>query len=278
MLSKEDILRRKTMWDTVTNRVRSFFESRGYTEFKTPILVSTPGMEPYLDPFEVTVKTHNPVRELKAGLITSPEFSMKKLLGAGFEKIFTMTPVFRNNEAIGPTNLPEFTMLEWYAAGSYEDMMKETEELYQFVLEDDASWPRFTYAEANVDQFGDPHVDEKRFFVTQFPVEQAALSKISPDGTYAERFESYADGLEMSNGFAELTNPEEQRSRFEKDIESRRAQGKTTFEMDEDFLESLGKINKSVYGNSIGIDRLVMLKYGVGDIRDIQIFPYAITK
>ena len=276
MLSREDILRRKNMWDTVLNRVRLFFKERGFSEFRTPILVRTPGMEPYLDPFKVQIKTHNPAREIDAGLITSPEFSMKKLLGAGFERIFTITPVFRNNEALGPHNWPEFTMLEWYAGGTYEDMMAETEALYRFVLEDDQDWPRFTYEDAGMDEFGDPHVNAERFFVTHFPASQAALAKLTPDGKYAQRFESYADGLELSNGFADLTDATEQRRRFEADIESRKQQVKSVFPMDEAFLESIGKIDRPVYGNSIGIDRLVMLKYGIGDIREIQLFPSAL--
>lgn len=217
---------RAERWNEITSKVEEFFRARDYIKVHVPLLVTTPGMEPYLDPFAVTVKTHNPTRSFTAGLITSPEFSMKKLLGAGMEKIFTITPVFRNDEALGPHNWPQFTLLEWYAPGSYEDLMKETEALYQFVLENTDTWPRYAYQEAKVDEFGDPHVEAKRFFVTHFPVEQAALSKISADGTYAERFESYGDGLELSNGFAELTNPDEQRARFMKDAESRRAQGK----------------------------------------------------
>lgn len=284
MLSFDDFKRRYDMWETVLQKVRGFFDVRGYMHVRTPLLVRTPGMEPYLDPFEVTVRTNNPKQECVAGLITSPEFSMKKLLGAGFRKIYTVTPVFRNNEALGPTNIPEFTMLEWYAPGTYEEMMDETEALYRDVLEDQTPWPRLTFQEANVDAFGDPHVDAKRFFITHFPADQAALSRIvttpSPSlqsrgvaGAYAERFESYADGLELSNGFAELTDPAEQRRRFERDQESRRAQGKRVFPMDEEFLESLGKIQGPVYGNSIGIDRLVMVKYGMRDINDIQLFP-----
>lgn len=273
------------MWDSVENAVHMFFRSRGFLHVRTPLLVRTPGMEPNLDPIEVAVTAPAPSlkRRGSAALITSPEYSMKKLLGAGLEKIYTITPVFRNNEG-GSHNTPEFTMLEWYAPGSYEDLMAETEDLLKHVLEDDSAWQRLTYEEAQVDEYGDPHVQEKRFFVTKYPVEQAALARIvtTPGPSlkrrgvaeqYAERFEAFGDGMELCNGFAELTDPVEQRKRFEKEQEERRALGKTVFPIDEELLDALGRIKMPVYGNALGIDRLVMLKYGVSDIRDIQMFP-----
>lgn len=253
------------MRDTVIGRVRAFFDSRGFTEFQTPLLVETPGMEPNLDPLEVNEG---------GALITSPEYSMKKLLGSGFERIYTVTPVFRGKES-GRHNLPEFTMLEWYASGTYEDLIDETETLFQYVLEDPVKWPRIPHEEARVDEHGDPHVSERHFFVTEYPVQEAALAKIAKNGEYAERFEAFANGLELCNGFAELTDPIEQRKRFKQEQEERRRLGKTVFPIDEELLRALGNIKSPVYGNALGIDRLVMLKYGVSDINDIQLFPYA---
>lgn len=272
MLSLDDLQRRHNMWETVLNSVHGFFASRGFTHVRTPLLVKTPGMEPNLDPFEVNIEVPGEGSR-EAGLITSPEFAMKKLLGAGFEKIYTIGSVFRNGESLGPHNLPEFTMLEWYAPGSYEDLMNETEDLLKHVLEDAAAWPRFDHKDANVDEHGDPHVEARRFFVKNYPASQAALAKLTPDGKYAQRFEAFADGLELCNGFAELTDPGEQRARFEKEQAERHAAGKTVFPVDEELLKALGEIPHDVYGNALGIDRLVMLRYGVGDINDIQLFP-----
>ena len=252
------------MWHSVENAVRMFFSERGFIEVRTPLLVRSPGMEPNLDPIEALVNGE------KHGLITSPEYSMKKLLGSGLERIFTITPVFRNNE-FGSHNVPEFTMLEWYGPGSYEDLMKETEDLLKFVLEDRSDWTHLTYAEANVDEHGDPHTSEKRIFVTHYPPEQASLARLSEDGKTAERFEAFGDGMELCNGFAELTDPVEQRKRFLIEAEERKQAGKTVFPIDEELLTALGHVQTPVYGNALGLDRLVMLKYRVGDIRDIQI-------
>lgn len=267
MLNKEDILRRKRMWESTLDSVHAFFRAQDFEEVRTPLVVRSPGMEPNLDPLEVSVN-HQP-----AALITSPEYSMKKLLGVGLQKIYSITPVFRNFED-SPHNLPEFTMLEWYAPGEYENLMTQTEQLLQAVLEDAAPWPRFTFNEAQVDEHGDPHLNEKQFFVTHYPVEQAALAKLSADGSYAERFEAFANSLELCNGFAELTDAKEQRKRFEQEQQERRAAGKTVFPIDEELLEALEKISQPIYGNALGLDRLVMLKYGVSDIRDIQLFNF----
>lgn len=253
------------MWQDVEDKIHAFFQARGFVHVRTPLVVRAPGMEPNLDPFEVSVNG-----ECHA-LITSPEYSMKKLIAAGLEKIYTLTPVFRNFEG-GQHNTPEFQMLEWYAPGTYEGLMKETEELLQFVLEDRSDWSPMTYQEARVDEFGDPHTDAKRFFITHYPKEQASLARLSQDGLYAERFEAFGDGFELCNGFCELLDPVEQRRRLVEEQEERRKLGKTVFPIDEEFLEALGRIKDPIYGNALGVDRLVMLKYSVRDISEIHLF------
>ncbi len=273
MPSKEDLLHRIHMRQTVESRIRSFFLARGFTEVRTPLLVQSPGMEPNLDPFSVEVQIPGPPqsREVNAALITSPEYSMKKLLGHGLTKIFTITPVFRNHEAVNRTHLPEFMMLEWYGEGGYEDLMQETESLLQYVLEDEESWERIAYADANVDEHGDPQIKSERFFLTYFPAHLASLAKLSEDQKTAERFEAFAADLELCNGFAELTDATQQRKRFEQEAMERTALGKQVFPVDEALLQALERIDRPIYGNALGIDRLLMLKYGIKDIRDIQL-------
>ncbi|MCH8049547.1 hypothetical protein IH979_02450 [Patescibacteria group bacterium] len=281
MISKDDILRRHNMWETVLNQVHGFFHSRGYIHFRTPLLVKTPGMEPNLDPFVTRLSVSNPeIEDQDLGLITSPEYAMKKLFGAGFEKIYTITPVFRNAESIGPHNTPQFTMLEWYGPGDYKDCMDETEALVNLVMGWDGPWSRIKFGEADVDEHGDPKMAQEldRFFLYDYPPDQAALARLTPDGRHAERFEGFVHGIELCNGFSELTDPAEQRRRFESEQEERRAAGKHVFPIDQELLEALGMIKRPVYGNALGLDRLVMLRYGIGDIKDIQLFPHAFTK
>ena len=103
--------------------IRGFFLSRGFLETRTPLLVPSPGMETHIRPFTVGENY----------LPTSPEFAMKRLLVGGLEKIFQICPSFRD-EPRSITHHPEFTMLEWYRAyAGYEDIMRDTEELFAFI-------------------------------------------------------------------------------------------------------------------------------------------------
>ena len=167
MLSKPDLELRAKLWNDVTSSIQSFFASRGYLSVQTPLIVRSPGMEPNLDPVGVDVRLlsgmtpplekrgEGGVVTLRGGLITSPEYSMKKLLGSGLEKIYTITPVFRNVEKMGERWSVEFTMLEWYQQGKdYEACMQETEELVNAILGGDSSWPRISYIETFKGHFG----------------------------------------------------------------------------------------------------------------------------
>lgn len=119
--------------------IRAFFEKRGFLEMDTPELVKLPGMEPYLDVFKTEFVPHNSGNNTSFQsaqpmyLITSPEYALKKLLTAGFEKIFQIAKSFRNKETASQLHNPEFTLLEWYRAyASYEEIMQDAE---QFVYE-----------------------------------------------------------------------------------------------------------------------------------------------
>lgn len=146
----DDAKLRLETWNRVLERIHTFFRSRGFIETHTPLLVASPGMEPNLDPLAVTLKTLNDGgREVRAGLITSPEYSMKKMLGMGFEALYTVTPVFRNKELLGKRWSIEFTMLEWYRQGAdYTKCMEETEDLINSVLGWEGKWDRVSYVDA----------------------------------------------------------------------------------------------------------------------------------
>lgn len=154
MLSKQDLELRAKLWNDVQASIHAFFVARGYLNVQTPLVVRSPGMEPNLDPVGVDVKLINNVSH-RGGLITSPEYSMKKLLGAGLEKIYTITPVFRNVEKMGERWSVEFTMLEWYQQGkAYEACMQETEELVNTILGGQSAWPRISYVREFEKNFG----------------------------------------------------------------------------------------------------------------------------
>jgi lysyl-tRNA synthetase class 2 len=128
--------RLKNIYDTRVNilrLIREFFWSLGFVETDTPIAIKNPGQEPYLNP--VPVVFSDPVgREYNFYLHTSPELAMKKLLAAGYEKIFQIVKCFRNNESFGGNHNTEFAMVEWYRSpGNYQEIMDDTENLFKFV-------------------------------------------------------------------------------------------------------------------------------------------------
>jgi elongation factor P--(R)-beta-lysine ligase len=119
----------------IRDLIRAFFKERGFFEANTPALVAAAGQEPYLSPFGLDF-LDDKNKKYRGFLITSPEYSLKKLLAAGFEKVFELAKVFRQNESFGGTHNPEFTMLEWYRQNSdYSQIMKDTEELVSFLAQ-----------------------------------------------------------------------------------------------------------------------------------------------
>lgn len=285
----------------IIKAIRAFFDAHGYLEIETPTLVSKPGTEPFLTPFETEV------RDVKGGLhrgclITSPEYAMKELLTAGFPKIYQLTKCFRNGEDFGGLHNPEFTMLEWYRAGTdYTGIMDELESL---VLTAGEAVGRTVavpfermkvveafrkYADADALELAkdeaeyhhvflnavEPHLGkEAPTILYDYPAEMAALSKLkTSDRRFAERFELYVGGIEIANAFTELTDAEEQRGRFEEENTLREKLGKDTQGLDEDFLSALEEGMPESGGIALGVDRLVMSLLGESDIRRVIAFP-----
>jgi lysyl-tRNA synthetase class 2 len=221
---------------------------------------------------------------------------MKRLLAAGYPRIFQICRCFRQNER-GNKHLPEFTLLEWYCAGqNYLDMMEQCEDLIKFVARDSGSedsiifqgkkidlnrpWQRMSVRKA-FEKFASISVDrallQNRFdevmameiepnlgnetplFLYDYPACKAALARLKPDDpSLAERFELYIGGLELCNAYTELTDSNEQKRRFEEEEICRNLSGKPAYPKAAKFLEAL-QLMPEASGNAFGIDRLIML-------------------
>jgi len=279
--------------------VRDFFIGKDYLEIETPCRIPAPAPEEHID------------AEISGDwfLQASPELCMKRLLAAGYPRIFQTCKCFRQNER-GSKHLPELTMLEWYTSESdYFDMMAQTEDLVRFVAENINSgnhlvyqgnkidlkkpWPKLSVAKAfkkftsttlekalSEDLFDELMTSEiepklgrkKPVFVYDYPASLASLSMIKSDNpSIAQRFELYIAGLELCNAYTELTDPEEQKKRFEIEQNKRHGLGKRVYPMPEKFLEALEFI-PGASGNALGIDRLVMLFADTKKIDDIVAF------
>lgn len=288
----------------VMRAIRAYFDDEGFLEVETPLMVPSPGLDLHLMAFEARGLG------VPRWLITSPEYQMKRLLGAG-EPIYQLARCFRRGE-LGSHHEPEFTMLEWYRpnAGA-EDVMRDTEQLVASLaaalhgaprIERDGEvidvappWPRRTVEELfrtstghevhdvlpNEEAFFRAWVDEVEpelghapCFVTRWPASMASLARLCPDDPrWADRFEAYVGGLELCNGFGELVDPVEQRARLERDRDARRAQDLDDYPIDERFLAALEEGLPESGGNALGVDRLVMLLTGAEAIADVLALP-----
>ncbi|HEY5513585.1 MAG TPA: EF-P lysine aminoacylase EpmA [Geomonas sp.] len=279
----------------IFDRVRGFFQEKGYLEVETPFRIPAPAPEAQIDA----------VASAGWFLQTSPELCMKRMLAAGYDSIFQICRCWREGER-GTRHLSEFTMLEWYRAGAdYLSLMEETEALVGAAaavprivyrgrsVELTSPWERITVADAfrlhagttpqqalaagtfdeiMVEQI-EPRLGLTRpTFIYDYPACCGALARLKEgDPSVAERFELYIGGLEIANAFSELTDPREQRSRFEAEAAERSKQGKAPYPVPEKFLESLAGMPESA-GIALGLDRLVMVLLDAETIDEVVAF------
>ncbi len=109
-------------------------------------------------------------------------------------------------------------------------------------------------------------------FIYDYPASQAALAQTR--GPVASRFEAYLDGIELANGFHELSNAQEQRARFQQDLAARSQRGLTPVPLDENFLAALEYGLPDCSGVALGFDRLVMCAVGAKHIDEVIAFPF----
>ncbi|MFE3838146.1 EF-P lysine aminoacylase EpmA [Pseudogemmobacter sonorensis] len=120
----------------------------------------------------------------------------------------------------------------------------------------------------------EPHLGQGRLtFLDHYPASEAALARRLPgDARLSERFELYACGVELANGFGELTDAREQRRRFEAEMAVKREVYGETYPIDEDFLAALARMPQAS-GCALGFDRLVMLATGAPGVEDVIWVP-----
>lgn len=288
----------------IIERIRNFLSCRGIMEVETPLLCHHTNPDPYIESFELSYQ--NNIYYLQ----TSPEFAMKRLLAVGSGPIYQLCKAFRREEA-GHYHNPEFTILEWYRTNfSHYELMTEVDDLLQVAieapsaehityqklfenylsinphtasikeLEQCARSKQIDYAH-NADKDSwlnlllthciEPHIGLKKpLFIYDYPASQAALAKIR--NNVAERFEVYFKGIELANGFHELSDATEQERRFIEQIHSRKSRQQTAPDVDHFLLDALRHGLPNCAGVALGIDRLIMLACNATQISEAIAF------
>ena len=278
---------------------RAFFQQQGFLEIETPIRMPEVAPEQYITPFA----SENWL------LSTSPELHMKRLLAAGYDKIFQFSRCFRKGER-GRRHNPEFTLLEWYRThAGCREMIADTEQLIVTLaaklksgthiryrgqdIDLSLPWPRITVRESFRRAAGwdpvaapDPELFDTDFVtkvipafppgrptvLTDFPAASGSLARLKPgDPSVAERAEVFIGGLELTNAFSELTARAEQARRFREEIRQIRLQTGEKRTVPRKFLNALAHLPECG-GIALGVDRLVMLFCDAASIDEVMPF------
>ena len=283
----------------IVQAIRLFFIDQDFLEVETPQRIPAPAPESHIDAVPSGTWFLHP----------SPEICMKRLLAAGYGKIFQMSRCWREGER-GRQHVPEFTLLEWYRRDDdYRALMGDCEMLIPALastlglgqnlvfqnqeIDLTPPWERISvhnafcaYTDVTPEEALERNLFDERMvqaiepllgmkkptFLYDYPAERGALALLRKDDpTVAERFELYIGGLELANGFSELVDPEEQRRRFLLEQANRRSLGKPVYPMPEPFLDELEEMPPSA-GIALGVDRLVMVLLNAATIDDVVAF------
>ena len=290
--------------------IREFFARRKVMEVSVPVLGGATVTAPAVDSICCS-NGHGSYQQLY--LQTSPEYAMKRLLAAGYGAIYTLTSAFRSGEFGPRHNpeftllewyrpgfsLPELMdevhalLLETvgemeHSRLSYRDAFQRHCDLDPF---DDptsrlihcASAAGLHNAEsASRDELLDfiaatriePALGKGAVFIDHYPTNQAQLAEVEPGPPpSAQRFELFVAGVELANGYSELRDAREQRRRFEQDQRLRAERGQYVPRLDERMLAALASGMEPVSGVALGVDRLLMVRLGLDDVRDTLAFP-----
>jgi lysyl-tRNA synthetase class 2 len=291
--------------------IRRFFAERAFLEVDTPAIVPSPGLDLHLDAFAlegctpprylITSPEYQMKRLLAGGIPRcfqlshcfrrgeigrrhNPEFTMLEW----YRAFDTVDAIIDETEALVRAVAEELTFGAQLSVGGHRvDLSAPFERLP--VAEAFARWADTSADEAialattDEDRFFRLLVDRvepalerepRPIFLVDYPAPFASLARLKPDDPrVAERFELYLAGIELCNGFGELTDPREQRARLLHDQRERARLGKTVYPLDERFLASLDEGMPPSAGNALGVDRLIAACLGTEQIGTVQSFP-----
>ena len=327
LIANPEVKRTFVARSKILTEIRRYLDGVGYLEVDTPVL----------QPLEIGAaarpfKTYHNALGLDMYLRIETELYLKRLIVGGFDRVYEVGRIFRN-EGMDKSHNPEFTTVEMYQAYSdYFDMMDLIEDMYRTITEKVCGTTKITYQGVDIDMgkkwerltmveavkkyagvdyndwasdedarkvakekgvtveegdkatkghvliaFFDAFVEDNLIqptIIYDYPVENSPLAKRKPSNPlFTERFEYFIYAREMGNAFSELNDPIDQKERFVKQVEEKRAKGGNDAKVDEDFVTALEYGLPPTGGLGFGVDRLVMLLTDSASIRDVILFP-----
>lgn len=276
-------------------KARAFFAAKGVLEVDCPALGLAAPVDRHIEVMQVQLK-HN----ITGYLHTSPEYGMKRLLSEGIGDIYQISHVFRDGEIGPLHNPEFTMAEWYRCGFTFQEIIAETCDFIRLFLGDLPSeqitykdafsrylhcdytsadlhalaqahgasadarfWDRDTLLQYLMSLAIEPHLGKECLLaLTHYPASQSALAKTAMHGDepVAYRFEIFYNGMELANGYHELTDPVEQRQRFESANAVRIQEGKQALAIDEKFLASLNGL-PDCCGVAVGFDRLMLLRH-----------------
>jgi lysyl-tRNA synthetase class 2 len=293
-------------------RTRAFFAARGVLEVETPVLGTSTAADPHIESLESSVcgsprflqtspelfmkrllaAGSGPIyqigkvfRDGEVGARHNPEFTLLEWYRPGLDHHGLMDEVDELlQETLGcePATRESYaeaferrTGVDPHRVGSAE--LRSRAEALGFHAVSSSRFSREDWLHLLMAEAVEPHLGiERPHFLHDFPLELKALARVRKgsgnDADVAERFEVFFRGLELANGYHELTDPSEQRQRFLADLESRRTLGRSEVPVDERLIAALERGLPPCSGVALGFDRLVMIAANARSIREVLSF------
>jgi lysyl-tRNA synthetase class 2 len=292
-------------------KLRRFFSERNVMEVETPLLCSSGITDPSIEPFTISSGTTPPrflqtspeyamkrllaahgepmfqtaraFRAGEAGARHNPEFSLLEWYRPGFDHHQLMDEVAELVcECLGAGSVEKFSyrqlFLQRLALDPFTASIAELEAVARQHLDaGNLSGDRDLWLDLLMSHVLEPQLGKGALtFIYDYPTSQAALARVVAVGdvNVGQRFELYVDGVELANGYCELTDAVEQRQRFTRDNALRRERGQSERPVDEYLLAALEHGLPDCSGVALGIDRLLMLAIGAADIKDVLAFDW----
>jgi lysyl-tRNA synthetase class 2 len=293
---------------------RTFFADRGVLEVDCPALSQAAPIDLHIDIMEVAVtpdqtgylhsspeyrmkrllaqeigdiyQMSHVFRKSEIGPLHNPEFTMVEWyrLNFSFEEMIQETLAFIRLFLgdLPTTQLTYAKSFEQYlqidiTQATPADLLALAQTHSLDLPSSSTTWDKDTLLQLLMGFLIEPHLGQNELFVlAYFPASQAALSKTISQGntSVACRFEIYFRGIELANGYHELTDAKEQRLRLEASNAARKSAGKPELKMDEHFITALEQGLPDCCGVAVGFDRLMLLRHGKANLKDVLPFTW----